>query len=81
VHWLNLLADVQIRHGANYDAVRATLQRIVDLFPDAAAAGLAANRIALLKLELKSKEKNAAVKLGTYEQDIGLKGGGVRPVK
>jgi hypothetical protein len=42
---------------------------------------LAANRIALLKLELKSKEKNAAVKLGTYEQDIGLKGGGVRPVK
>jgi tetratricopeptide (TPR) repeat protein len=73
VQWLNKLADLQIRHGANYDTVRATLQRIVDLFPDAAGADVAAHRIALLKLELKGKEKVADVKLGTYEQDIGLK--------
>ncbi|HWD91009.1 MAG TPA: tetratricopeptide repeat protein [Verrucomicrobiae bacterium] len=74
-HWLNLLADLQIRNGGNYDTIRATLQRIIDLFPGAAAAQVAASRITHLKLELKGKEKIAAVKLGTYEQDIGLKMG------
>jgi TolA-binding protein len=73
VHWLNKLADLQIRHGANYDAVRATLQRIVDLYPGAPPADLAASRISLLRLELKGREKATDVKLGTYEQDIGLK--------
>lgn len=72
-HWLNLLADLQIRHGANYETVRATVQRIVDLFPDLAAAEVARNRIVRLKLELKGKQKVDSVKLGTYEQDIGLK--------
>lgn len=73
VHWLNLLADLQVRNGANYETVRATVQRIIDLFPKAAAAEVAANRIAHLKLELKAKQTIQAVKLGTYEQDIGLK--------
>ena len=75
VHWLNLLADLQIRHGAGHETVRQTLQRIVDRAPDAAAAGLARNRLALLKLEMKSKGKSQAVKLGSYEQNIGLKMG------
>ena len=39
VHWLNLLADLQIRHGAGYETVEQTLQRIVDRAPDGAAAG------------------------------------------
>ena len=73
VHWLNLLTDLQVRHGANYDTVHATVQRIVDLFPNSAASEVAANRIIHLKLELKGKQKGQAVKLGTYEQDIGLK--------
>ena len=73
VHWLNQLADLQLRHGANYDTVRATLQRIIDLYPGAPPAEVAASRITLLKLELKGKEKGTGVKLGTYEQDIGLK--------
>lgn len=73
VRWLNLLADLQIRGGADYDAVRNTLQRIIDLDPDLAAAELARNRLALLKLELKANQKTAPVKLGIYEQNIGLK--------
>ncbi len=73
VHWLNLLTDLQIRHAANYDTTRATLQRIVDLYPDTAPAKVAASRIAHLKLELKGKETTSSVKLGTYDQDIGLK--------
>jgi outer membrane protein assembly factor BamD (BamD/ComL family) len=72
-HWLNLLTDLQIRYAPNYDTARATLQRIIDLFPSTAPAEMAANRITLLKLEFKGKEKIRDVKLGTYEQDIGLK--------
>lgn len=74
-HWLNLLADLQLRHSADYETVRQTLQRIVDIFPNTAPAKVAENRLAHLKLELKGKEKGRTVTLGTYEQDIGLKYG------
>ena len=75
VRWLNLLADLQIRSGADYETVRQTLQRIIDRDPNLAAAEIARNRLALLKLEMKAKEKNQSVKLGSYEQNIGLKQG------
>jgi tetratricopeptide (TPR) repeat protein len=76
VHWLNLLADLEIRSGAGYDAVRHTLQRIIDLAPNLAAAETARKRIDLLRLQLKALEQSKSVKLGSYEQNIGLKGGG-----
>ena len=72
--WLNVLADLQLKHGADYDTIRQTLQRVIDLFPDLAAAQLAQQRIELLRLELKGKEKSQVVKLGSYEKDLGLKG-------
>jgi tetratricopeptide (TPR) repeat protein len=75
VHCLNLLADLQIRHSAGYETIRQTLQRIIDLYPNAASAQLTRNRLDLLKLELKGKQNAQAVKLGEYEQDIGLKRG------
>ncbi len=73
VHWLNLMADMQVQENADLDLVRATLQRIVDTFPDLAAATTARRRIETLRFELKSKEKNKQVQLGVYEQNIGLK--------
>jgi hypothetical protein len=73
VHWLNVLADVQIRAGADYETVKATLERIIERDPGLAAAETARRRIDLLKLEMKSREQPSAVKLGTYEQNIGLK--------
>lgn len=73
VNWINSLADLQIRHGANYDTVRATVQRIIDLYPNSAVAGVAESRITHLRLELKGQQKTQSVKMGTYEQDIGLK--------
>ncbi len=75
VHWLNLLADLQIRSDASFETVQQTLQRIVDRDPKAAAATIAGNRLALLRLEMRSKEKSQAVKLGSYAQNIGLKQG------
>ena len=84
VHWLNLLADLQIRSGSDYETVKATLERIIDRNPELAAAGIARNRLSILKLEMKSKQKTESVKMGTYEQNIGLKQGvgrgGIKPV-
>lgn len=81
-HWLNLLADLQVHHGADFETVRLTLQRIVEGFPKLAAAETARKRLNLLKLEFRGGENNATVKMGVYEQNIGLKKGtplGPRP--
>ena len=75
VHWLNLLADLHLRHDGDYNAVSQILEQIIERYPNLAAAGMARNRIDLLKLELKAKQTNQPVKLGAYEQNIGLKGG------
>jgi len=75
-HWLNLLANLQIKGGADLDTVRATLEKIVERFPGLAAAEIAQSRLARLKLEFKGEEeKTPGVKLGVYEQNIGLKHG------
>jgi tetratricopeptide (TPR) repeat protein len=72
-HWLNLLADLQVQHGADYEAVSGTLEQIIERFPDLAAGELARARLARLKLELKARTETPGVKLGVYEQNIGLK--------
>jgi len=75
VHWLNLLADLQVRAGADYETVKQTLQRVIDRDPSMAPAQIARNRLALLRLELKPNENKQPVKMGSYEQNIGLKKG------
>ena len=74
-HWLNLLADLQIHGGADYETVRDTLEKIVERFPDLPVASLAQSRLGRLKLELHGQKETPGVKLGVYEQNIGLKYG------
>jgi tetratricopeptide (TPR) repeat protein len=76
-HWLTVLANLQIRHGADYDTIRSSLQKIVDAFPNLPVAQSAQSRINHLNLELKGRQKAETpnVKLGVYEQNIGLKYG------
>jgi tetratricopeptide (TPR) repeat protein len=76
--WLNLLADLQIQGGADYEAVRETLETIGKRFPGLPAADMAQSRLGRLKLELKGLEKTPDKKLGVYEQNIGLKYGSPR---
>jgi len=76
--WLNLLADLQIQGGADYETVRMTLEKIVERFPDWAVADIARSRLGRLKLEIKGKLETPDKKLGVYEQNIGLKYGGPR---
>jgi len=73
VRWLDVLAELQVKHGANYEMARATLQRIIDLYPGASAATVAQSRIDRLRLEFKGQEQSQTVTLGAYEDDLGLK--------
>jgi tetratricopeptide (TPR) repeat protein len=74
VHWLNLLADLQLRHDAGYDTISQTLGRSSNGIRPG-RGGHRPQPLDLLKLELKAKQINQPVKLGTYEQNIGLKRG------
>ena len=62
-----------MRAGVDYDTVKETLEKIVELDPKAAAAEIARNRIALLKLEFKARQAPTSVKMGAYDQNLGLK--------
>jgi hypothetical protein len=73
--WLNLLATFQVELGADVETVTATLRKILDDFPGTPAAEIAARRLARVALEFKGKQPTASVKLGEYEQNIGLKYG------
>jgi hypothetical protein len=76
--WLNLLADLQIHGGADYETVRDTLEKIQERFPGLPVADLAQSRLNRLRLEMKGKQETSDVKLGVYEQNIGLKYGAPR---
>jgi hypothetical protein len=54
-HCLTVLANLQIRHGADYDTVRQTLERIVASFPNLPVARSAQSRIDHLRLEIKGQ--------------------------
>jgi len=75
-HWLHLLADLQIRAGADYEAVAPTLEKIIEMFPSLPVADMAQSRLNILKLEIKGQlDAPENKKLGEYEQSIGVKYG------
>ncbi len=74
-HWLNLLANFQVELGADVAAVTETLGQIVERFPDSPMAEVAQRRLARINLEFKGRQAATGVKLGEYEQNIGLKYG------
>ena len=76
--WLNLLATFQVELGADVASVTATLERIVEQFPDSPAAEITQRRLARINQEFKGQKETPSVKLGVYEQNIGLKYGSPR---
>jgi|TARA_B100000959_G_C14959127_1_gene615024 tetratricopeptide (TPR) repeat protein len=72
--WLNKLADIQIKSSDSYEAVRATLERVIALDPKAAPAARAQQRISYLNIELRGvNRKTTKLQLGSYDEDLGLK--------
>jgi tetratricopeptide (TPR) repeat protein len=78
-HWLDLLADLHIKATEDMESARLALQRIIDRYPESALAEMARNRRSLLGLELKAKKKGQSVRLGAYEQNMGLRSGRPKP--
>jgi tetratricopeptide (TPR) repeat protein len=72
-HWLNMLADFQVKLANDVELARQTLQRVIDLYPRSAMANTATVRMSQLKLELNQNISQRTLKLGSYEQNIGLK--------
>ena len=73
-HWLNLLADLQLAAPDGIAQARETLARIEARFPGTVWAETAQSRIGRLSIENKGREGPVkTLKLGTYEQNIGLK--------
>ncbi|MCX8091506.1 MAG: tetratricopeptide repeat protein [Verrucomicrobiae bacterium] len=64
VHWLNLLADLQLRHGAGLETVRETLSRIIERYPHHAAADQARSRLNLLALEARARNPTPSLRAG-----------------
>jgi hypothetical protein len=73
--WLNLLANLQMKGGADFDTVRETLETIIQRFPGLPAAEIAQSRLNRLKLEFNGATETPGKTLGVYEQNIGLKYG------
>jgi hypothetical protein len=76
VYWLNMMADLRIKNGGNFEAARAALERILNQFPNTAMAETTRSRLARLSLEIKARETGTMVRLGSYENNLGLKAGG-----
>jgi TolA-binding protein len=74
-HWLNMLADFQIELGADVATVRTTLEQITQRFPTLPVAELAQRRLARVGNEFKGLRQSSSVKMGDYEQNVGLKYG------
>lgn len=73
IHWLNKITDLHLRFAGDIVAAAATLDRIIEGYPHSAASDAAMNRKLRLKLEIRGKKESQVVKLGSYEQNIGLK--------
>jgi tetratricopeptide (TPR) repeat protein len=75
VNWLNDLADVQLNSPAGAPAARLALERIIQKYPGSHWAEQARSRMGLLGLDARAKSVPRTIKLGSYEQNIGLKRG------
>jgi tetratricopeptide (TPR) repeat protein len=73
VQWLNDLADLHLKSPEGHSPAKMALERIGQKFPGTAHADQAEARIRLLGLDRRAKSTPQKIKLGQYEQNIGLK--------
>ena len=71
--WLNLLADVYIKEAQDAGAARQTLERLMELYPNTPMAEQARQRLERLEMEIRNVQQTKTVKLGIYDQRLGLK--------
>lgn len=73
VAWLNKIVDIQLKSGARLEEMTLTLNRVIDIAPEAAAANRAQNRIMRLPIEIRGvSKKKTPLKLERRDEDLGL---------
>lgn len=76
VAWLNRIADIHLHAEVAEDQLaRAALEEILTRYPGSTWAEQASQRLALLGRSARAKIPTATLKIGVYEQNIGLKQG------
>jgi hypothetical protein len=75
VGWLNRIADLELRADTGLDAARSALEEIQSRYPDSPWSEQATLRIAILGRTAKANLPTPTLKIGVYEQNIGLKRG------
>ena len=75
VGWLNRIADLELRAQTGVEAARAALEEIRSRYPESPWSDQAALRLATLGRAERSHTPTPTLKLGVYEQNIGLKRG------
>lgn len=75
VGWLNRIADLELRAQTGVEAARAALEEIRSRYPESPWSDQAALRLATLGRAERSHTPTSPLKLGVYEQNIGLKRG------
>lgn len=73
VRWLNLLATLQVKLGADEATVRGTLKEVISRFPKTTFSEVAARRIEQLGNEFRLLKQTPSKKLGVYDQEMGLR--------
>ena len=72
---MNRLAEVQLEKLRDLDGASKTLRELAERYPGSAIAETALARVRYLALDARGQKPSQVFKLGTYEQNIGLKSG------
>ena len=73
--WLTRVSDMLARDASQLEEAKAALQEIVDRYPDTAQSAAAQARLSTLGRTVRAQARTSALKLGEYEQNIGLRQG------
>ena len=73
--WLQRVADLELRSAEGGEAARESLEEIRTRYPDSPWAEQAVLRLTTLGRAERSKTPSPTIKIGVYEQNIGLKRG------
>ena len=72
VRWFHELADLQLKAPDGLATARATLERLRERFPETVWAAQAEARMRQMGLDQRAREAPHTLKLGQYEQRVGL---------
>jgi tetratricopeptide (TPR) repeat protein len=71
--WLTRMAEVLVKNDSDLPNAKAVLQEIIDRFPDTSWCVAARTRLATIERSSHSHQRTSPLKIGVYEQNIGLK--------